>query len=136
MRTIGKGIQYETTYQTANTKPKPFGVQELRPISGCVVVKTEQERAEGKARNRTLHSGSRDGNRAPLTASLMRTPLCGLRGQFLPSKSPSGDARADQREPISVSHFLPVVITESLFVKIPEQVKRFNRNVGPIDTAL
>jgi len=43
----------------------------------------------------------------------------------------------DQRgEPIRIVHFDPIVEAESLFVNIAEQVIRFHRNVGSVDTTL
>jgi hypothetical protein len=132
-----KWRQNETTNKTTDTKSsRAIGVQKLRPSSRCSVIETKQERTEEKARSRTLRSRSRSGNGSPLTASLTRTPLCGLRGEFLPGESPSGDPRAYQREAVSVVHFLPVVVAERLFIKITEQVKRFHAHVGTVQSAL
>ena len=39
-------------------------------------------------------------------------------------------------EAVSVVHFLPIVVTEGLFVDVAEQVKRFNAHIGSMKAAL
>src|SRR5438132_435466 len=41
-----------------------------------------------------------------------------------------------QIEAVTVVHFLAVVITESLLVKIAKQVERLNADIRPLDTTL
>ena len=48
----------------------------------------------------------------------------------------SEDLRDDLRETARIVYIVAVVVTEGLLIKVTEQMKRLNRNVGSADTAL
>src|SRR5579863_705921 len=55
------------------------------------------------------------------------------------SKTLSGDPRESHNKPFAIVNrkFLiaAIVVTELQFIQVPEQMKRFDRNIGPIDAA-
>ena len=56
--------------------------------------------------------------------------------QFGVGKPFADDLRDGHREPIRVVHILPIVEAKRLLIQIPKQVVRFDRNIGPVDSAL
>jgi hypothetical protein len=65
-----------------------------------------------------------------------RFPFHGLASEFLVHDALADDARNREVESIPVVHFAPVVITEHLFIERPEQVKRFDPDVGSLQRPL
>ena len=56
--------------------------------------------------------------------------------QFRVSEALADDLAHNHIESIRVVHILPIVEAERLFIQVAEQVIRFDRNVGPVDTSL
>lgn len=56
--------------------------------------------------------------------------------EFGKSQPLAQDARAERVEAVAVVHILPVVVAESLFVNVAEQVEGFDANIGAAQSAL
>jgi hypothetical protein len=59
-----------------------------------------------------------------------------LAGQLIELEPLAHDLGHRQTEPVGVLHTLAVVVSEGLFVKIPEQVERLDAHIGAVDSAL
>ena len=59
-----------------------------------------------------------------------------LAAQLVEGQPASDDLRHRQPEAVEVVHLFPVVVAKRLLIQIPEQVKRFDRYVSAVDSAL
>ena len=124
-----------TENQVADPGTHWIGVRELRPTRAHSGIKDQS--AAGEAQESGKGKAS-----APLTSPLTLPPLS-LHGLVVrvftcepfPRKATSGNLAAYEVKPLRVCKLAPVV-PERLFVKIAEQVKRLNADVGAVQLAL
>ena len=91
----------------------------------------ESEQARTKAETK-----SQDFRFGPRFKVLVAGRFSHLAGDFGPSETFANDLPYSQIESVTVSQIFAMVEAESLFVQITEQVERFDRNVGSVDTSL
>jgi hypothetical protein len=75
--------------------------------------------------------------RAPVSSYASGTHLCSrlrFADQFIVGQAASDNLFHDTSKPLGIRH-LAVIKPKRLFVNVAEQVKRFDRNIGPVDSA-
>ena len=96
-----------------------------------------QESCAESAPTRSKAKGYRLGFRFPRPCRLV-SRFSSLRrsDQFGVGKAFADDLAHDHIEAIRIIHIDPIIEAERLFIQVPEQVIRFDRNIGSVNSAL
>src|SRR5271166_3602037 len=87
----------------------------------------QSEQARAKAKGQAF--------RFPRPCRLARSGFLRFAGQLRICQPFSDDVSDADVKTLSISH-LPIVVAEGLFIEIPEQMERLDRNVGSADASL
>jgi hypothetical protein len=132
MNIIGTWRQSATANANRNTRTKGYGVRELRQTPTNIDKAKEKSGGEGSEAKEPTQAKRLTFALAPALPLGTIPLLCGvLPCQTLPSEPTTYDLTNHKSEPLRIRQ-LAAVVTEGLFVKIPEQVKWLHADIRSV----
>lgn len=135
------GVKHADTNERVQRVRQPRWQGALSPERGteaprgtvpeAIEAESEPARAEAQAPERQDFLGF-----GPRFRVLVDGRFSHLAGDLGEGETASGDSGCQSVEAVTVSHILPVVVAESLFIDVPEQVEGFHAYVGTTQTTL
>ena len=124
--------QNATANTNRDTRAERLRVRELRPARGHSHARETEEKSCVETAEKEQGQGLAFSLSAPLAFGFLS--LFTFPGKPIPRQPTTRNLRAHESESLRVRQLAPV-ITERLFVKVTEQVKRFHADIGSVQLA-